>query len=89
MKPIIRVNHEERKIEPHTFINEVENPTCTEMGYTKHVCEHCGFKYLDNYVDATGEHNYGAWVDYEDYEGYEAHYCDTCNHAEYRPKQGQ
>ena len=82
-------HHEEREIKPHTFETKVVKPTCVEMGYEKHVCTNCEFIYFDNYKPATGKHNYGAWVDYDDYVGYEAHYCDTCGHAEYRPKQGQ
>lgn len=39
----------------YSTINVVE-PTCTEKGYTEHICV-CGDSYKDTYVDASG-HNY-------------------------------
>ena len=33
----------------HSFTDKVVKPTCTERGYTEHVCS-CGYKYKDNYV---------------------------------------
>lgn len=39
----------------YSTINVVE-PTCTEKGYTEHICV-CGYSYKDTYVDASG-HNY-------------------------------
>ncbi|MBQ7875232.1 MAG: hypothetical protein IJ306_08775, partial [Oscillospiraceae bacterium] len=43
----------------HTYTAAVTAPTCTEQGYTTHTCE-CGESYVDDYVDATGVHNYEA-----------------------------
>ena len=37
----------------HSYSAVVTNPTCTEQGYTTHVC-HCGDSYIENYVDALG-----------------------------------
>ena len=36
---------------------QVTPPTCTKQGYTTYTCE-CGESYVDDYVDATGEHTY-------------------------------
>ena len=41
----------------HTYTEAVTAPTCTEQGYTTYTCE-CGDSYVDDYVDATGEHTY-------------------------------
>lgn len=38
----------------HDYVTE---PTCTEQGYTSHICEKCGSVLVDSYVRATG-HNY-------------------------------
>lgn len=40
----------------HGYVSTVIAPTCTEQGYTEHICS-CGDSYKDTYVDATG-HNY-------------------------------
>lgn len=40
----------------HEFTTEVIAPTCTEKGYTTHICE-CGFVENTDYVDELG-HNY-------------------------------
>lgn len=44
---------ETEKIEKtaHTYEAVVTAPTCTEKGYTTHIC-HCGDSYVDSYVDA-------------------------------------
>ena len=39
----------------HNYISVVTSPTCTEGGYTTHICK-CGDTYIDSYVDALG-HN--------------------------------
>ncbi len=41
----------------HSYTSTVTAPTCTEKGFTKHVCS-CGHSYVDTYVDATGKHAY-------------------------------
>lgn len=40
----------------------VKEATCTEAGYTTHVCKICGYTYVDGNVDALG-HAWGEWVD--------------------------
>jgi len=44
----------------HKYVDTVTAPTCTERGYTTHVCSECHDTYVDNYVDAVG-HSWGAW----------------------------
>ena len=41
----------------HTYTPDVTAPTCTEQGYTTYTCA-CGDSYVDDYVNATGEHAY-------------------------------
>ena len=41
----------------HNYTTVVTAPTCTERGYTTYTCS-CGASYVDDYVDATGEHCY-------------------------------
>lgn len=42
----------------HNYKATITNPTCTEKGYTTHICSTCGDSYVDGYTDAIG-HN---WV---------------------------
>ena len=39
--------------------SETVAPTCTEQGYTTHIC-HCGHSFTDNYVSAAG-HSWSGW----------------------------
>lgn len=42
----------------HIYKDVVTPPTCTEKGFTTHICErNCGSSYVDTYVDALG-HNW-------------------------------
>gem|GEM_PF-2185422 len=45
----------------HSFEDQVTEPTCTNRGYTTHVCSVCGESMIDSYVDALG-HDYGEWL---------------------------
>ncbi len=45
----------------HNYVETVVAPTCTEQGYTEHVCSNCNDSYIDSYVDAIG-HNYISTV---------------------------
>jgi len=40
----------------HLYESIITSPTCFEQGYTTHTCTrlHCGYNYVDSYVDATG-----------------------------------
>ena len=44
--------------EEHSIISEIIPPTCGHEGYTHHYCENCDYSYDDNYVDATGNHEF-------------------------------
>ena len=44
----------------HNYETYLVNPTCTNKGYTAHICA-CGDGYVDNYVDAI-EHTYEAKI---------------------------
>ena len=41
----------------HTYIFTVTPPTCIEQGYTTYTCA-CGDSYVDDYVEATGNHSF-------------------------------
>lgn len=45
----------------HNYIPTVTAPTCTEQGYTTHVCSRCDETYVDSYVEPKG-HTYVATV---------------------------
>lgn len=50
----------------HSFtVTDVVEPTCTAQGYTHHTCEHCGYTYNDNYVEAKGHSFVYAPIDGE------------------------
>ena len=52
-------------------------PTCTERGYTTHVCTLCGESFRDTYVAATG-HTERAGTKMV-YPAYYTYTCDVCN----------
>ncbi len=64
----------------HTYTAVVTKPTCTEQGYTTYTC-HCGDRYIDNYVEATG-HTEGEWTVIQNpdigVEGKEQLSCSVC-----------
>lgn len=43
-------------VHTHNYTGNVVSPTCTEKGYTLHICA-CGERYTDSYVEALG-HNF-------------------------------
>lgn len=45
----------------HSYKTTVIKPTCTEQGFTNHVCVNCGNSYKDSYVYAKG-HSFGNWT---------------------------
>lgn len=45
----------------HSYSSVTVKPTCTEKGYTLHICD-CGESYIDTYVDVTKTHNYTSVV---------------------------
>ena len=70
----------------HDYTNTVTAPTCTERGYTTHICE-CGDSYVDTYVDALG-HDYGEWAQTKaptcTEKGEEKRTCSRCDAFETR-----
>lgn len=76
----------------HTYADTVTKPTCTEQGYTTHVCSACGKTYVDSYVPALG-HKYEKTVVPPTCteEGYTIYTCSVCGHTyvdDYVPKAG-
>ena len=64
----------------HSYMAEVTEPTCTEMGYTTYVCD-CGDRYIDGETDALGHKWGGGKVTKEateDAEGVRTYTCTTC-----------
>lgn len=68
----------------HNYSETVTEPTCTEQGYTTHVCIRCGVTYVDNYT--LGEHRWGDWYYTRQptctNKGYRLRKCDSCNMSE-------
>ena len=63
---------------------EVIAPTCTEQGYTKHICTICGEWYATDYVDANG-HSYGEQLTVNatcTNDGYIYRKCSSCGEEE-------
>jgi|GEM_PF-4750336 len=54
----------------HKYVDTVTAPTCTERGYTTHVCSECQDTYTDTYVDALGHDYHADFVWYDD--------CKSC-----------
>ncbi len=46
----------DKLVHTHRYMVEVVKPTCTEKGYTLHICA-CGHQYTDNEVASTGHHH--------------------------------
>lgn len=74
--------------EGHHYEDTVIDPTCTEQGYTSHVCSVCGDSYQDSFVDPLG-HEFGEWILGEEGacpdDGYEYRICSRCGEQETRP----
>lgn len=66
----------------HQYTSTVIAPTCTEQGYTEHICQVCGFSYRDQYVDELG-HRLGEWITKKEptctTDGERVKYCTVCN----------
>ena len=61
------------------FSDTVTAPTCTDGGFTTHVCDDCGYTYIDAYTDALG-HSWSGWSDNED--GTHSRVCEACEEEE-------
>ena len=63
----------------------VTAPTCTTRGYTTYTCD-CGDTYIDDYVDATGEHQYSPRKGNDPTcteDGFVEYCCDVCESSKY------
>lgn len=65
----------------HNYVSTTVEATCTEKGYTEHICSWCNDSYKNNYTPALG-HNMVATGDYTD-EG-RIWICTTCGYTEMR-----
>jgi len=70
-----------------SYTSPVTGPTCTEEGYTTHIC-HCGKSYTDTYTEATG-HDFDEWysISYPSCttDGELCRVCRSCNYGETKP----
>jgi len=69
----------------HSYAETVIAPTCSQGGYTLHVCGRCGDSYQDNETAARG-HDFGEWIIDTDSsctaEGIQHRECKTCGYTE-------
>ena len=69
----------------HDYDATVTPPTCTERGYTKHICSRCSISYTDEYDEASG-HVFGEWYNFRtptaSAEGIRQHVCEKCDTIE-------
>jgi len=69
----------------HNYESVINEPTCTEQGYTTHTCSVCGDSYVDSYVEATG-HTFGEWYTVTEATptepGEERRDCENCDYYE-------
>ncbi len=69
----------------HSFEHKITPPTCTEKGYTEHICSACGHSYRDTETSAKG-HTMGGWKTTQTPDcvgdGSERRDCADCEHYE-------
>ena len=68
----------------HKYQDTVTKPTCTEQGYTTHVCATCGNTMKDSYTTALG-HQMGEWSITEatcTVNGSKTRSCGRCDYSE-------
>ncbi len=70
----------------HNYESFVTAPSCTEEGYTIHVCSRCNDSYTDTYVPAVG-HDWGEWETTLEPTctdpGERTRYCNNCGEGEF------
>ena len=71
----------------HQFKDVVVAPTCTQSGYTNHICRSCGYSFKDTFVKELG-HNWGEWTvkvpATNQKEGVEIRTCSRCGEVQSR-----
>lgn len=82
---------EDTPIDPnaHNYVKTTVPPTCGAQGYDEYICtNNPNHKYRDNFVDATGNHQFNAWHQTKAptcmEEGEEQHECEVCGKPETR-----
>ena len=70
----------ERLPHDHKYEEQLVPPTCTEQGYTLHICK-CKESYKDNYIEATGHTELYKVIKKASFEesGIVEYYCEKCN----------
>lgn len=69
----------------HNYEDFVVNPTCTQCGYTRHICRICGEKHTDTEIDAKGhafDHGSVDTVPTVSKNGQITYTCATCSYNE-------
>ena len=71
----------------HNYVKTTVPPTCGAQGYDEYICtNNPNHKYRDNFVDATGNHQFNAWHQTKAptcmEEGEEQHECKVCGKTE-------
>ena len=65
----------------HSYTSVVTAATCTERGYTTHICFECGNIYVDDYIPANG-HSFSTWYEIKaptcTEEGIDERECSAC-----------
>ena len=73
----------------HNYVKTTVPPTCGAQGYDEYTCKNNpDHTYKDNFVDATGNHQFNAWHQTKAptcmEEGEEQHECEVCGKPETR-----
>ena len=73
----------------HNYVKTTVPPTCGAQGYDEYICtNNPNHKYRDNFVDATGNHQFNDWHQTKAptcmEEGEEQHECEVCGKTETR-----
>ncbi|MBQ9946265.1 MAG: InlB B-repeat-containing protein [Clostridia bacterium] len=70
---------------PHSYIETVVAPNCTDAGYTLHTCEVCSDSYKDNEKPSLGHTYSDTWTLIKEStcveNGSETNYCTVCSEA--------
>ncbi len=53
---------EETDLAGHTYHDEVTAPSCTQEGFTTHICTVCEYIFVDTYTEMIA-HTYGEWIE--------------------------
>lgn len=53
---------EETELSGHAYRDEITTPSCTQEGFTTHICTVCEHTFVDTYTEIA-EHTYGEWTE--------------------------